>query len=211
MVQVQEQWLQLKMQLVVGYIKSYGPFLWIGFNCLKARAASRRQFTFYHSVPRNSWYSFINLGRMKGWVDLEVTQGFWTWSPGLGIQCLNHKAVVIYWGEIEMKIDIQWGRFNLWCGGWRFSGMGSTGGKFFPLGGMSKLLVSGGGWFPHPPSRENPLYWSQSGSNHGHTSTPADGGMELSWRNKSFLRVLNFQYLLYFFIFFIFQKKKSYY
>ena len=35
-----------------------GPFLWMGFNCLKATATSRRQFTFYHSVPRNSWYSF---------------------------------------------------------------------------------------------------------------------------------------------------------
>ena len=30
----------------------------MGFNCLKATATSRRQFTFYHSVPRNSWYSF---------------------------------------------------------------------------------------------------------------------------------------------------------
>ena len=28
--------------------KLYGPFLWMGFNCLKARATSRRQFTFYH-------------------------------------------------------------------------------------------------------------------------------------------------------------------
>ena len=36
--------------------KLYGPLLWVGFNCLKARATSRRQFTFYHSVPRNSWY-----------------------------------------------------------------------------------------------------------------------------------------------------------
>ena len=25
------------------------PFLWMGFNCLKATATSRRQFTFYHS------------------------------------------------------------------------------------------------------------------------------------------------------------------
>ena len=38
--------------------KIYGPFLWMGFNCLKATATSRRQFTFYHSVPRNFWYSF---------------------------------------------------------------------------------------------------------------------------------------------------------
>ena len=28
--------------------KLYGPFLWMGFNYLKARATSRRQFTFYH-------------------------------------------------------------------------------------------------------------------------------------------------------------------
>ena len=34
------------------------PLFMDGFNCLKARATSRRQFTFYHSVPRNSWYSF---------------------------------------------------------------------------------------------------------------------------------------------------------
>ena len=26
----------------------YGPFLWMGLNCLEARANSRRQFTFYH-------------------------------------------------------------------------------------------------------------------------------------------------------------------
>ena len=38
--------------------KLYGPFLWMRFNCLKATATPRRQFTFYHSAPRNSWYSF---------------------------------------------------------------------------------------------------------------------------------------------------------
>ena len=40
------------------HLKLYGPVLWMGFNCLKATATSKRQFTFYHSVPRNSWYSF---------------------------------------------------------------------------------------------------------------------------------------------------------
>ena len=30
----------------------------MGFNCLKSTATSRRQFTFYHSVLTNSWYSF---------------------------------------------------------------------------------------------------------------------------------------------------------
>ena len=28
--------------------KLYGPYLWMGFNYLKASATSRRQFTFYH-------------------------------------------------------------------------------------------------------------------------------------------------------------------
>ena len=27
------------------------PFLWMGFNCLKARATSRRQFTFTYKFP----------------------------------------------------------------------------------------------------------------------------------------------------------------
>ena len=33
--------------------KLYCPFLWMGFNCLKATANSRRQFTFYHSFYEN--------------------------------------------------------------------------------------------------------------------------------------------------------------
>ena len=43
---------------IVLLFKLYSPFLWMGFNCLKATDTLRRQFTFYHSVPRNSWYSF---------------------------------------------------------------------------------------------------------------------------------------------------------
>ena len=47
--------------IVKGNIKKlYGPFLWMGFNCLKATTTSRRQFIFYHSVPRNPWYSYWN-------------------------------------------------------------------------------------------------------------------------------------------------------
>ena len=48
----------LQKKVVLKKTKLYGSFLWIGFNCLKATVTSRRQFTFYHSVPRNSWYSF---------------------------------------------------------------------------------------------------------------------------------------------------------
>ena len=41
----------LVAKLVILGIKKkqlYGPFLWMGFNCLKARATSKWQFTFYH-------------------------------------------------------------------------------------------------------------------------------------------------------------------
>ena len=49
--------------------KLYGPFLWMGLNCLKATATSRRQFTFYQSVPRNSWYSFY-----RPWKDERLSR-----------------------------------------------------------------------------------------------------------------------------------------
>ena len=78
------------------YKKLYGPFLWMGFNCLKATATLRRQFTLYHSVPRNSRYSFYRPrrdGRLsRPWIIHPMvlnTHG----TPGLGIQRLNHQAM----------------------------------------------------------------------------------------------------------------------
>ena len=44
--------------------KLYGPFLCMGFNCLKARATSRRQFT--TKFPEISGTHFVDRGRMKG-------------------------------------------------------------------------------------------------------------------------------------------------
>ena len=37
---------------------------------------------------------FIDLGKMKGWVDLGATQWLWTRDPGLGIQRLSHWVIV---------------------------------------------------------------------------------------------------------------------
>ena len=48
------------------------------------RATTRRQFTFYHSVPKNSWYPLINLGRVKGWLDLVATRLLWTQDHWIG-------------------------------------------------------------------------------------------------------------------------------
>ena len=46
----------------------------MGFNSLKARATLRRQFTFYHQIHRNSWYSFY-----WPWKDERVN---WPWKAG---------------------------------------------------------------------------------------------------------------------------------
>ena len=37
------------------------PLFMDGVQLPKAKTTSRRQFTFYHSVPTNSWYSFYRL------------------------------------------------------------------------------------------------------------------------------------------------------
>ena len=66
--------------------KIYGPFLWMGFNYLKVRAPLRRQFTFYHWVPRNFWYSFDRPRKderlSQPWSYPVVLN---TGTPGLGI------------------------------------------------------------------------------------------------------------------------------
>ena len=57
--------------------KRHGPFLWMGFNCLKNRATSRKQFTFYHQVLRNSLYSLY-----RPWKDERLSQHSKTYHYG---------------------------------------------------------------------------------------------------------------------------------
>ena len=65
--------------------KLYGPFLWMGFNCLKATA------TFYHSVPQKFLVLILSTSeRWKAESTLEPPSGFEHGTPGLGIQRLNH-------------------------------------------------------------------------------------------------------------------------
>ena len=51
------------------------------------RGGSLRFTTKFPEIPG---ISFIDLGKMKGWIDLRATQGFEHWTPGLGIQRLKH-------------------------------------------------------------------------------------------------------------------------
>ena len=55
------------------------------------KATARRQYTFYHSVPRSSWYSIdLPWKNEKTELTLEPPSGFEPGTPGLGIQHLNH-------------------------------------------------------------------------------------------------------------------------
>ena len=91
----------------------YGPFLWMGFNCLKATATSRRQFTFYHLVPRNSWYSFYQPQKderlRRPWSHpVVLNMGFSLYSLIIGNywlrlskSCLSLALSVKYWLNIS--------------------------------------------------------------------------------------------------------------
>ena len=65
-------------------LKLYDPFLWMGFNYLKATATSRRQFTFTIHFPEIPDTHVIDVGKVKGWVDLGAIQWFWTRGPWIG-------------------------------------------------------------------------------------------------------------------------------
>ena len=55
------------------------------------RATSRKQFTFYHNVPRNFWYSF-DRPQKDEWLSQPWSHPvvFEYRTPALVIQCLNH-------------------------------------------------------------------------------------------------------------------------
>ena len=77
--------LSVCLSLCLSLKKLYGPFLWMGFNCLMARATSRRQFTFYFFSVSLSlsfflsifYYIFIFTGKAC------VTQNYDYWTLSL--------------------------------------------------------------------------------------------------------------------------------
>ena len=73
-------------------LKLYGPFLWMGFNCLNITEPLRQNsLLFITESPVVPGTHLISFGKMKGWnnLDLEATQQIWIQDPGLEIQCLN--------------------------------------------------------------------------------------------------------------------------
>ena len=78
--------------------KICGPFLWVGFNCLKATEPIRGDsLVFTIKFTKIPGTYLINFRRMKGWVNPEATQWFWT-DPSNLSSCINKK--------IQIKITI---------------------------------------------------------------------------------------------------------
>ena len=54
----------------------YDPFLWMGFNCLKAAEPLRGGSLLFTKFPEIPGAQLVNLGRRKGCIDLGATQWF---------------------------------------------------------------------------------------------------------------------------------------
>ena len=79
-------------------------FFMDGFNCLKVRATLRRQFTFYHQVPRNSWYSLYqpqtDEGLSRPWnhpVVLNMVPLDW---ESIEIKLLQYSDLILSWWRL---------------------------------------------------------------------------------------------------------------
>ena len=61
------------------------PFLWMGFNCLKATEPLLWcSLLFTTKFTESPGTHLMDLGRMKGWINLGTTQWFWTGEPWIG-------------------------------------------------------------------------------------------------------------------------------
>ena len=85
----------IKKNAVISKEKLYGPFLWIGFNCLKATEPLRQ----WHDTVSFSLFSlqeflvlnWSTLDRRKAELTLKPFSGFEPSTHELGLQLLNHK------------------------------------------------------------------------------------------------------------------------
>ena len=80
--------------------KLCGPFLWMGFNCLKAAEPLRGEcLLFTLQFPGVPGIQLINLGRMKGWVDLGASQWFWVpnWTSSAVRNLQRQRFLLLLW------------------------------------------------------------------------------------------------------------------
>ena len=75
--------------------KLYDPFYRWGSTASRLEPIQGGSLLFTTTFPEIPGTHFINLGRMKGWVDLGATQWFWTREAWIGNPpCLNHYASI---------------------------------------------------------------------------------------------------------------------
>ena len=99
------------LQKIKNSKKLYDPF----YGCGSTAATSRRQFTFYHSVLWNSWYSFYRPPKderlSRPWSHpVVLITGSRDWeSSALTTRPLLHKDEVLYIWKWWSKIQLRYG------------------------------------------------------------------------------------------------------
>ena len=71
------------------------PFYGWGSTASRLEPLQGDSLLFTTKFPEISGTHFIDLGRMKGWVDLGATQCFWTGDPGIG------NPVIVIYGKVR--------------------------------------------------------------------------------------------------------------
>ena len=76
--------------------KLYSPFLWMGFNCFKAKEPTRRQLLFTIQFLGVCGTQLINLARTTGWIQFRTIQ-IWTQGPWIGLSSIKMKHYFKEW------------------------------------------------------------------------------------------------------------------
>ena len=96
--------------------KLYGPFLWMGFNCLRLKPLRGGSLLFTIQFPQIPGTHFIDFGRMKGWVNLAATQWFWTrdsWIGNPAPSILESQLNLNLWPDLCVDLSILKLDYNL--------------------------------------------------------------------------------------------------
>ena len=97
--------------------KLYGPFLWVGFNCLKATEPLQGDsLLFTTKFPEIPGTHLIDLGRIKGWVDLGATQWFlYTGPVDWESRALTTRPLLHYFRKVVEKKMEKTGKCKSFC------------------------------------------------------------------------------------------------
>ena len=113
--------LKIHYQCYELFKKIYGPFLWMGFNCLKTKERLWRESLLFTTKPLEiPGTELINLRGMKGWVNLGATQWFLTQNPWIGNpaslplgHCFTIKLIVFFC-QTTTRINFKGTLMQIW-------------------------------------------------------------------------------------------------